>query len=111
MQQLQASKLFVDERSTKILLAALYRPRTALDICRATGIPVANVFCRLKLLERKGLVSKASVAYTLDGRVLPIYRSMLHDAYVFMERGKLKARFRLESCGQKDYTVDTAALL
>jgi hypothetical protein len=36
---------------------------------------------------------------------------MLFDAFVFMENGKLKATFQLESCGQKDYTVDTEALL
>lgn len=111
MNYLKAQKLFVDERSTKILMAVLYRPRTALDIHRVTGIPVAKLFSRLKVLERKGLVKRVSLTYAIDGREMPLYQSMLFDAFVFMENGKLKATFQLESCGQKDYTVDTEALL
>jgi hypothetical protein len=80
-------------------------------MCRVTGIPVAKLFSRLKVLEKKGLIKRVSVTYALDGREMPLYQSMLFDAFVFMENGKLKATFRLESCGQKDYTVDAEALL
>jgi hypothetical protein len=82
-----------------------------LDICRFTGLPVAKIFSRVKLLEKRGLIKKVSVAYALDGREMPLYQSMLFDAFIFMDRGKLKAKFQLESCKQKDYTVDTEALL
>lgn len=111
MNYLMAQKIFVDERSTKILMAALYCPRTALDICRMTGIPVAKLFSRMKLLERKGLIKKVSVAYAPNGREMPLYQSMLFDALLFMDNGKLKVKFQLESCGQKDYTVDIESLL
>ncbi|MDW5561899.1 MAG: helix-turn-helix domain-containing protein [Methanomassiliicoccus sp.] len=106
-----AQRIFVDERSTKIMMAALYRPRTALEIWRITGIPVAKLFSRLKVLERKGLVKRVAVTYAIDGREMPLFQSMLHDAFLFTERGKLKITFKLESCGQKDYTVDTGTLL
>jgi predicted transcriptional regulator len=111
MNRLMAQKIFVDERSTKILMAALYRPRTALEIRRITGIPVAKLFSRLKLLERRGLVKKVSTTYALDGREMPLYQSQLFDAFVFMDNGKLKVTFRLEKCSQKDYFLDTEALL
>ena len=111
MNYLMAQKIFVDERSTKILMAALYRPRTALDIGKVTGIPVAKLFSRLKVLEKKGLIKKVSIAYAIDGRQMPLYQSMLFDAFVFMENGRLTATFQLESFRQKDYTVDTEALL
>ena len=111
MNCLMAQKIFVDERSTKILMAALCHPRTALEIRRITGIPVAKLFSRLKVLERKGLVKKVSVTYALDGGEMPLYQSQLFDALVFMENGKLKVTFQLESCRQKDYTVVTEALL
>lgn len=111
MNCLMAQRIFVDERSTKILMAALYCPRTALDMCRTTGIPVAKLFARLKVLERRGLIKKVSVTYAIDGREMPLYQSQLFDAFVFMDNGKLKVTFQLESCRQKDYTVDTGALL
>ncbi|GEM_PF-3147847 len=111
MNRLMAQKIFVDERSTKILMAALYRPRTALDIRDITGIPVAKLFSRLKVLEKRGLVKKVSSTYNLDGKEMPLYQSQLFDALVFMDNGKLKVTFQLEKCPQTDYTVDTEALL
>jgi hypothetical protein len=111
MQLINAHKVFVDERSTKILLAALYRPLSGLEIGRISGIPVAKVFSRLKLLEKRGLIGKVASTYTADGREIPLYQSILYDAYMFLEQGRLKARFKLVSCSQKDYTVDAEALL
>jgi len=111
MNYLMAQKIFTDERSTKILLAALYAPRTALDIRKATGIPVAKLFARIKVLEKKGLIKKVSATYALDGREMPLYQSMLFDALVFMDQERLKVKFQLESCEQKEYTVDSEALL
>lgn len=107
----EVPKVFVDETSSRILLAALNRPRTGLEICRATGVPVADVFARLKVLEKRGLVSAVSYRTTLDGKEVPVFQSMFTNAYIFIDKGKLKARFQLVSCGQADYSVDAAALL
>jgi hypothetical protein len=111
MELIKAHKVFVDERSTKILLAALYRPLSGLEICKASGIPVAKVFSRLRLLEKKGLIGKVSSTYTAEGKEVPLYQSILYDAYLFLEEGRLKARFKLVSCSPRDFTVDAEALL
>ena len=70
MKVMRAPKVFVDEKSAKILLAALNRPLTALEICKITGVPVAHVFSRLRIMERKGLVAKVSYRYDARGRVI-----------------------------------------
>jgi hypothetical protein len=104
-------KIFVDEMSARILLTALYRPRSALEICRVSGIPVAEVFSRLLVLEKKGLVKRVSHRINLEGKEIPVYQSMFHDAYVFLDKGKLKGRFQLVSCGQAEFSVDGESLL
>ena len=112
MKKLEVPKLFVDETSMRILIAALYRPRTALQIRRATGVPVALVFSRLRLLRQKGLISEAGSVLGRDGREVPVYRSNLYNAYVFVDTyGKLKVRFQRVSEGPEDYTADASALV
>lgn len=111
MRYVEVPKVFVDETSTRILLTALSRPRSALEISRSSGVPVAEVFFRLLVLEKKRLISKVSHRTTLDGKDIPLYQSMFHSAYVFTEDGRLKARFQLVSCGQADFSVDGEALL
>lgn len=111
MQLLKVHKDLVDERSTRILLAALYRPVSGLEICRISGIPVAKVFSRLRLLEKRGLVGRVSSTFTAEGKEVPLFQSILHDAFVYLEQGRMKVRFKLESCSQKDYTWDSEALL
>ncbi len=111
MKYVEVPKIFVDEMSAKILLTALYRPRSALEICRASGVPVAEVFSRLLVLEKKGLIQKVSHRTTLEGKEIQTYQSMFHDAYVFIDKGKLKARFQLVSYGQAEFSVDGEALL
>ena len=108
---MEVPKVFVDEMSARILLTALYRPRSALDICRASGVPVAETYARLKILEKKGLIHPVSHRVTLEGKEVPLYQSMFHNAYVFIDKGKLKARFQLVSYGQAEFSVDTEALL
>ncbi len=111
MNYVEVPKIFVDEMSARILLTALYRPRSALEICRASGVPVAETFSRLLVLEKKGLIKRVSHRTNLEGKDIPVYQSMFHDAYVFLDKGKLKVRFQLVSYGQAEYSVDGEALL
>jgi predicted transcriptional regulator len=111
MSYVEVHKVFVDEKSARILLTTLYHPRSALEICRASGVPVAEAFARLKVLEKKGLIHPVSHRVTLEGKEVPLYQSMFHNAYVFIDNGKLKARFQLVSFGQAEFSVDTEALL
>ena len=111
MKVMRAPKVFVDEKSAKILLAALNRPLTALEICKITGVPVAHVFSRLRIMERKGLVAKVSYRYDARGRERAVYRSMLYDSLVFVDRGRLKATFQLVAADQQNFSEAGEALL
>lgn len=111
MRPVEVPKVFVDESSARILLAALYRPRTALQICKASGVPVAEVFARLRYLEKKGLLTTERYVVDANGKDVAIYHSMFHNAYVFIDKGKLKVRFQLVSHGQAEMAVDGEALL
>ncbi len=106
-----APKILVDERSAKILLAALNRPLSALGISKATGVPIAQVFSHLHVLERHGLVAKVTYRYDHRGRERAIYRSLLSDALVFVDRGRLKATFQLVTADQEAFRVPGEALL
>lgn len=109
---LEAHRTLVDEVSARILLAALDRPRTALQIRSLTGVPVAQVFHRVKLLERRGLLAVAGTVMDRRGREAFLYRFNLYSAYVFVDpRGKLRARFQLVKEGQEDLAVRGSALI
>lgn len=112
MKSLEVHKALVDEVSTRILMAALSRPRTALEIRTATGVPVAQVFYRIKLLEKKGLLSKAGAVVDRKGNDISLYRTILYRPYVFIDhKGKLRVRFQLVAESQEDFTVDESALV
>lgn len=106
-----APKIFVDDKSTKILLAALNRPRSALEICRVTGVPVADVLSRLRFMVKHGWVTVDAYTYDVRGREVPLYRSMLFNALVFVERGKLKATFQMVPADQAGLSIPGEALL
>ena len=111
MKVMGAAKVFVDEKSAKILLAVLNRPLSALEICKVTGVPIAHVFSRLRVLEKKGLVAKVTYRYDARGRERPVYRSMLYDSLVFVDRGKLKVTFQLVAADQQNFSQAGEALL
>ena len=112
MKKLDVPKVFVDETSSRILIAALSRPRTALEIRRVTGVPVAPAFYRIKLLEKRGLLSRTGEVLDRDGRAVPLYRSNLYHAYFFVDStGKLRVRFQLVADSQEDVAADESALV
>ncbi|WP_019178752.1 winged helix-turn-helix domain-containing protein [Methanomassiliicoccus luminyensis] len=114
MKKPEVHKAFVDDVAARILIAALGRPLTALDVRDATGIPVAKVFYRIKLLEKHGLLSESGKVVDRKGREVPLYRSNLYNTYFFIDHsGKLRVRFQLvaENESQEDFTVDGSALV
>ena len=95
MSSLEVPTVLVDEDSGRILLAALSRPRTALQIARSSGTPVAEAFRRIRMLERMGLLRAEMHVRDRQGREVPVYRSTLRDGYMFVDNGRLRVRFQL----------------
>ncbi len=104
-------KIYLDERSTKILLAAINRSRSALEISEATGVPIASVCSRLRIMTRRGWMTVDAYRYDVRGREIPLYRSMLSDPLVFVDRGRLRATFQLVVADQEGMSLPGEALL
>lgn len=91
----EVHKVMVDETSARILLTTQCRPLTALQIARATGIPVAHVFHRIRQLERMELLHAELRLVDCRGREVLAYCNTLRDGCILAEGGRLKVRYRL----------------
>jgi len=110
MDPLEASRLVTDEYSAKILVATFKRPRSAIDLSREYGIPIAACYRRIHALEGAGLVRCTERALTQKGKRISLYMSQLKNAYIFFENGKLRVRFQLATGVTRDFGGDWKAV-
>jgi len=103
MDPLEASRLITDEYSAKILVATFKKPRSAIELSREYGIPIAACYRRIHALEDAGLIKCVERALTQKGKRISLYLSQLKNAYIFFENGKLRVRFQLASGATKDF--------
>ena len=106
MHAAQASKIITDEYSAKILVCTLHKPRTAIEISRDFGIPIAACYRRIRMLENLGLLRCVERRLSSEGKRTSVYVSMLKGAYIYLEDGVLKARFELMDGKAEDYSED-----
>ncbi len=92
---IDATKILEDGTAEKILLNAYRRSKTAKQISDSTGIPLVEVYKKIRELEKIGLVQKEKSIITKSGRAKAAYRSNLEDAYVFFDNGRLRVRFEV----------------
>ena len=110
MDPLEASRLVTDEYSAKILVATFKRPRSAIDLSREYGIPIAACYRRIHALEKAGLVRCTERALTQKGKRISMYMSQLKNAYIFFENGRLRVRFQLATGVTRDFGGDWKAV-
>ena len=56
MDPLEASRLITDEYAARILVATFKKPKSAIDLSREYGIPIAATYRRIHMLEKAGLI-------------------------------------------------------
>jgi hypothetical protein len=100
---LEASRLVTDEYSAKILVATFKKPKSAIELSREYGIPIAACYRRIHALEAAGLIKCVERALTRKGKRISMYLSQLRNAYIFFENGKLRVRFQLATGVTKDF--------
>lgn len=110
MDPLEASRLITDEYSAKILVATYKKAKSAIELSREYGIPIAACYRRIHALEKAGLLSCVERALTQKGKRISLYMSQLRNAYIFFENGKLRVRFQLASGVTQDFGGDWKAL-
>src|SRR2546428_13109644 len=94
MDPLEASRLVTDEYSAKILVATFKKPKSAIDLSREYGIPIAAAYRRIHALERAGLIRCTERPLTQTRNRISLYMSQLKNAYTFFKNGGLRARFQ-----------------
>ncbi len=92
---IDATKILEDRTAEKILLNAYRRSKTAKQISDGTGIPLVEVYKKIRELERMGLMEREKSIITKSGRQKAVYRSNLEEAYVFFDNGRLRVRFEV----------------
>ncbi len=110
MDPLAASRLITDEYSAKILVATFKKPRSAIELSREYGIPIAACYRRIHALEKAGLINCVERALTQKGKRISLYMSQLKNAYIFFENGRLRVRFQLATGITKDFGGDWKAV-
>jgi hypothetical protein len=93
----------MDTYAAKILVACARRPKHALELSKKLDIPIAACYRRIHVLERAGLVRPVSRALTQQGKRIVLYQSMLKNAYIFFEGGKLRVRFQMVTGQVQDF--------
>ena len=97
MNPMEASRIITDKYVAKILITTYKKPKSALELSHRFGIPIAACYRRIHLLEKLGLLTCVDRVPTQKGKRVKIYLSQLKKAYIFFEKGKLRARFELKT--------------
>ncbi|MDD1767688.1 MAG: winged helix-turn-helix domain-containing protein [Methanomassiliicoccales archaeon] len=100
---LKTSQLLTDEYAVKILVATVRVPRSAQEISRRFGIPIAACYRRIRDLQKVGLVECQERRLSQEGKRVSFYLSTVKNAYVFFEGGRLRVKFELKTGGADQY--------
>jgi len=93
----------MDTYAAKILVACSRRPKHALELSKRLDIPIAACYRRIHVLEKAGLLKAVDRALTQQGKRIMLYQSMLKNAYIFFEGGKLRVRFQMVTGHVEDF--------
>ncbi len=97
------SQLLTDEYAAKILTAIMKTPRSAQQLSDSYGIPIAACYRRIKMLERYGLITCKERRLSQQGKRINYYLSMVKNAYIFFEDGRLRVRLDLISGVSREF--------
>lgn len=87
----------------KILVATSRVPKSAQEISDSHGIPIAACYRRIRALEKVGLLECKERRLSQQGKRVSYYVSLLKNAYIFFESGKLRVKFQLRTGGADMY--------
>jgi len=110
MDPIEASKIITDEYAAKILVATYKKPMTAIELSRKLDIPIAACYRRLKTLESMKLVTCVERRLTQKGKRISVYQSLLKNAYIFFENGKMRVRLEFTSGATENFGGDWKVL-
>lgn len=93
----------MDTYAAKILVACARKPKHALELSKRLDIPIAACYRRIHVLEKAKLLKAVDRVLTQQGKRIMLYQSMLKNAYIFFEGGKLRVRFQMVTGQIEDF--------
>ncbi len=80
----------LDRYSRLILKATRYDAKSAVELSKRCGIPIAECFNKIKKSEREGYLSEARSISTKEGKEVSLYRSNFDDEFQVSSRPQVK---------------------
>lgn len=77
-----------DTEVMSIMESAMYRPKSANDIIKDTGIPYTTTYRKIKTMLDNGLLLVERIQLTEDGKKSSLFRSTIRSMSVKYERGE-----------------------
>lgn len=92
MDPLESSRLIMDEYAGKILAAAYRKPKSAIELSKKYGIPIAICYRRIHKLEEAGFLEEADRVLTQEGKRVSVYEATLDNVHIVFEDGEFKIK-------------------
>jgi len=99
----EVSRLITDQYAARILTAAARTSKSAQQLSRECGIPIAQCYRRINELASYDLLECVERPLTREGKRVCLYKSNIHLAEISFERGKWKARFHMTTGARHDF--------
>lgn len=103
---MEISKIITDQYCARILSATLLETKTAVELSKEMNIPIAACYRKIRMLEKAGLLRCIEEKPTLDGKYAAAYKSLLEEARILYENGKIKAHIKLINGEEKNLVFD-----
>ncbi len=94
----------MDEYAAKILAATYRKPKSAVELSKEYGIPIAICYRRIHKLEEVGFLEEADRVLTQEGKRVSVYEATLKNVQIVFEDGefKIKVEKKREAGGAQD---------
>ncbi len=94
MDPLESSRLIMDEYAGRILAATYRKPKSAIELSKKYGIPIAICYRRIHKLEEAGFLEEADRVLTQEGKRVSVYESTLDNVHIVFEDGEFKVKMK-----------------
>ena len=97
MHLLRSLPIRIDYASVRVVRAIMGRPRTAVQIAAATGVPVSAVFRRIRRLKALGVLREESRVMDLQGREAALYVCTFRHGTIFVEGDRARVNLSMDA--------------
>jgi hypothetical protein len=101
----EVTKALGNEYSRRILLSIIWKSLSAEEISQERNIPLSTCYRRIHALETSGIIRKDKTTISQDGKKLVRYISVLKNATINFESGKVAVEVSLNGNLELDPSI------